>query len=460
MIEEPVIRVQGVSKAYHIWRSPAARLKGAIFTALGSIVPPLKEFFAAQAAAQFRDFYALKDVSFEVRKGESVGIIGRNGSGKSTLLQIIAGTLQPSAGTVNVNGRVAALLELGSGFNPEFTGRENVMLNGAILGFTGAQMEAKFDEIAAFADIGDFINQPVKIYSSGMMLRLAFAVQTAVEPDVLIIDEALSVGDAPFQAKSFARIRHLQSTGCTILFVSHDVSTVQTFCQQALWLARGIPQAQGTAIAVCGAYNRDCSRAMGMDYAETRQITSSVSQVIRKDQSAWLREDRTEFEKNARMKRRGNGQVLLKNFFFVGETGDRAASMRWDEEITAVYVLNSTDGYAGLFRLSFTCVTLQGMELLSCSDRAHQHRLAIPAGGDQIVTMSVRLPLRAGPYSVSSNLFLFPDDAGFPGGTLDFSRSTVADNVSYSAFINILPQFNLGIYGPVHIDSKLSIHAP
>lgn len=460
MIEEPVIRVQGVSKAYHIWRSPAARLKGAIFTALGSIVPPLKEFFAAQAAAQFRDFYALKDVSFEVRKGESVGIIGRNGSGKSTLLQIIAGTLQPSAGTVNVNGRVAALLELGSGFNPEFTGRENVMLNGAILGFTGAQMEAKFDEIAAFADIGDFINQPVKIYSSGMMLRLAFAVQTAVEPDVLIIDEALSVGDAPFQAKSFARIRHLQSTGCTILFVSHDVSTVQTFCQQALWLARGIPQAQGTAIAVCGAYNRDCSRAMGMDYAETRQITSSVSQVIRKDQSAWLREDRTEFEKNARMKRRGNGQVLLKNFFLVGETGDRTASIRWDEEITAVYVLNSTDGYAGLFRLSFTCVTLQGVELLSCSDRTHQHRLAIPAGGDQVVTMSVRLPLRAGPYSVSSNLFLFPDDAGFPGGTLDFTRSIMADNVGYSAFINILPQFNLGIYGPVHVDSKLLIQAP
>ena len=460
MIEDPIIRVQGVSKAYHIWRSPAARLKGALFTALGSIVPSRNEFFAAQAAAQFRDFYALKDITFEVRKGESVGIIGRNGSGKSTLLQIIAGTLQPSSGTVNVNGRVAALLELGSGFNPEFTGRENVMLNGAILGFTGAQMEAKFDEIAAFADIGDFINQPVKIYSSGMMLRLAFAVQTAVEPDVLIIDEALSVGDAPFQAKSFARICHLQSTGCTILFVSHDVSTVQTFCQQALWLARGVSQAQGTAIEVCGAYNRDCSRAMGMDYAETRQITSSVSQVICKDQSVWLREDRTEFEKNARMKRRGNGQVLLKNFFFVGETGEPTASMRWDEEITAVYILNSTDGYAGLFRLSFTCVTLQGLELLSCSDRTHQHHLTIPAGGDQIVTMSVRLPLRAGTYSISSNLFLFPDDAGFPGGTLDFSRSIMADNVVYSAFINILPQFNLGIYGPVHIDSKLSIQAP
>lgn len=451
MSEDPVISVRGVSKAYRIWESPSARILAPLQASLG-----MKE----RAARSYRDFWALKDVSFEVRKGEAVGIIGRNGSGKSTLLQIIAGTLQPTAGSVKVNGRVAALLELGSGFNPEFTGRENVMLNGAILGFTGAQMEAKFAEIAAFADIGDFINQPVKVYSSGMMLRLAFAVQTAVEPDVLIIDEALSVGDAPFQAKCFARIRHLQSTGCTILFVSHDVSTVQTFCQQALWLAQGASQAQGAANDVCGAYNRDCSRAMGMDYAESPKITPTAPQIIREDQSAWLREDRTEFEKNARMKRRGNGQVQFKNFFLVGETGDRTTSIRWDEEITAVYILNSTDGYNGFFRLGLTCVTLQGVELLSCSDRTHQHRLAIPAGGDQIATMSVRLPLRAGPYSVSSNLFLFPDDAAFPGGTLDFTRSIVADGVAYSAFITILPQFNLGIYGPVHIDSKLSIQAP
>uniref|UniRef100_UPI00404B1CA2 ABC transporter ATP-binding protein n=2 Tax=Cephaloticoccus sp. TaxID=1985742 RepID=UPI00404B1CA2 len=251
MSDDPVISVQGVSKAYRIWESPASRLTAPLQESAAGLLPGAAgQWLRQRAASSYRDFWALKDISFEVRKGESVGILGRNGSGKSTLLQIIAGTLQPSAGTVNVKGRVAALLELGSGFNPEFTGRENVMLNGAILGFSGAQMEAKFAEIAAFADIGDFINQPVKIYSSGMMLRLAFAVQTAVEPDVLIIDEALSVGDAPFQAKCFARIRHLQSSGCTILFVSHDVGTVQTFCQQALWLAQGISQAQGAAAAV------------------------------------------------------------------------------------------------------------------------------------------------------------------------------------------------------------------
>ena len=461
MSQEPVISIQNVSKAYRIWETPADRLLSPMQASLAGLLPSnsnVARRLKKRAAQSYRDFYALRDISFEIQPGESVGIIGRNGSGKSTLLQIIAGTLQPTSGTVKVNGRVAALLELGSGFNPEFTGRENVMLNGAILGFTGAQMEAKFDEIAAFADIGDFIDQPVKIYSSGMMLRLAFAVQTAVEPNVLIIDEALSVGDAPFQAKCFARIRHLQNAGCTILFVSHDVSTVQTFCQQALWLAQGVPQAQGAAIDVCGAYSRDCSRAMGIDYVEALQGSSPDAGKILSSHSAWLREDRAEYEKNAALDRRGSGRVQIRNFFLVRENGSRTTSVQWDEEITAVYILSSSEGYAGLFRLSLTCVTLQGVELLSCSDRTHQHRLNLPAGGTQIVTMQVRLPLRAGQYSVSSNLFLFPDDAGFPGGTLDFTRSTVADNVPYSAFVSILPQFNLGIYGPVHQETTVSIH--
>lgn len=462
MSADTVISVQGVGKAYRIWESPSARLTAPLFEGVAGLLPSQSApacWLKSRAARVYRDFHALQDISFEVKKGESIGIIGRNGSGKSTLLQIIAGTLQPSAGTVKVKGRVAALLELGSGFNPEFTGRENVMLNGAILGFTGAQMEAKFPEIAAFADIGDFINQPVKIYSSGMMLRLAFAVQTAVEPDVLIIDEALSVGDAPFQAKCFARIRHLQSLGCTILFVSHDIATVQTFCQQAVWLSRGISQAQGSAVEVCGAYSRDCSRAMGIDYAEAVQGTSPVSSQSLPTHSAWLREDPAEFEKNALLKRRGSGRIQIRNFFLVGENGSRTGSIRWDEDLTAVYVLGSAEGYSGLFRLGLTCATLQGVELLSCSDRTHQHRLNLPAGGTQIVTMRIRLPLRAGQYSVSSNLFLFPDDAVFPEGTLDFTRSTMADNVPYSAFVTILPQFNLGIYGPVHLESPLSIQA-
>ncbi|ATC64748.1 ABC transporter ATP-binding protein [Nibricoccus aquaticus] len=462
MSEEIAISVQGVSKAYRIWESPAGRLTSPIFQKAAGLFPAgssLAQSLENRAAKNYRDFWALKDISFEVKKGESVGIIGRNGSGKSTILQIIAGTLQPTSGTVKVNGRVAALLELGSGFNPEFTGRENVYLNAAVLGLSRTEVDAKFESIAAFADIGDFIEQPVKTYSSGMMVRLAFAVQTAVEPEVLIIDEALSVGDAPFQAKCFARIRHLQGRGCTILLVTHDSGTIQTFCQKALWLAGSISQRQGISADVCGAYNRDCARAMGMDHQEHLAPSTAAPGLPKHSSNNWINEDRTEFEKNARIRRRGTAQVQITNFFVLGEKGSRTACMRWDEDITAVYVLNSAKGYSGQFRVGLSCVTLQGTELLSCADRTHRHRLDIPAGGSVVVTMPFRLPLKSGDYSLYAGLFLFSDDAFFPEGTLDFSRSTVADSISYAAFVTILPQFNLGIHGPVHFDTQISVIA-
>jgi len=187
----------------------------------------------------FREFNALKHVDLKISRGETVGIVGRNGSGKSTLLQIICGTLSPSRGDVSVRGRVAALLELGAGFNPEFTGRENVFLNGTVLGLTRAEVESKFDEILAFADIGEFIDQPVKTYSSGMYVRLAFSVAIHVMPDILIVDEALSVGDEAFQRKCFARIDAIRDAGATVLFVSHSASTVVELCDRAILLDKG-----------------------------------------------------------------------------------------------------------------------------------------------------------------------------------------------------------------------------
>ena len=242
MSDDPVISVQNVSKAYRIWESPADRLFSPMQASLAGLLPSNSS--AAQnlrdrATRRYRDFYALRDISFTVNRGEIVGIIGRNGSGKSTLLQIIAGTLQPSAGSVEVKGRVGALLELGSGFNPEFTGRENVYLNSAVLGLTREQVDERFDAIAAFADIGDFIDQPVKIYSSGMAIRLAFAVQTQLEPELLIVDEALSVGDEAFQRKCFARISQMRDRGTTILFVSHSSGTVVSLCGRAILLDHG-----------------------------------------------------------------------------------------------------------------------------------------------------------------------------------------------------------------------------
>ena len=240
MSNDPVISVEHVSKAYRIWNSPSSRLTAPVLEGAGGLMAGSPgQWLKDRAARSYRDFFALQDISLTVNPGESIGIIGRNGSGKSTLLQIIAGTLQPTVGRVTVNGRVAALLELGSGFNPDFTGRENVYLNAAVLGLSRREVDERFDQIAAFADIGDFIEQPVKTYSSGMFVRLAFAVQTAVEPQILIVDEALSVGDVFFQQRCYERMRQLLDSGVCIILASHDLGSVQQFCRHTLVLRRG-----------------------------------------------------------------------------------------------------------------------------------------------------------------------------------------------------------------------------
>ncbi len=214
-----------------------------------------QSFFWRMGRNYGHPFWALQDVSFVVRRGETLGIIGRNGSGKSTLLEIIAGILHPTIGNVQVNGRVAALLELGSGFNPEYTGRENIFFNGAILGLGRTEIEKRYDEIVGFADIGKFINQPVKLYSSGMYIRLAFAIQACIFPDILIVDEALSVGDEKFQRKCFNYIDRLRSEGCAILLVSHSVATVEKFCNRALLLHEGRLHGIGIAKEIVDQYH-------------------------------------------------------------------------------------------------------------------------------------------------------------------------------------------------------------
>lgn len=232
-----MINVSNISKTYLVWQTPLGRL---LVPLLVRICRHWWPSYAERAIARnCQPVKALDDVSFRVESGDSLGIIGLNGSGKSTLLQIIAGTLQPSAGQVELKGRVAALLELGSGFDPEFTGRENVFINAAILGLSRREIEERYDAIVAFADIGDFIDRPVKTYSSGMMVRLAFAVQVHVDPDVLIVDEALSVGDARFQAKALAKIEEILKRGTTLLFVGHDLAAVKSFCNRAMLLDRG-----------------------------------------------------------------------------------------------------------------------------------------------------------------------------------------------------------------------------
>ena len=236
---EPMIQVQAAGKTYRLYDSPADRLWQALW--------PRRQ-------PRFRDFKALQDVSFELRRGEVMGIVGVNGAGKSTLLQLVTGTITPTQGTVRTRGRVAAILELGSGFNPEFTGRENVYLNAATLGLSKAEIDARIDAIIGFAGIGAHIDQPVKTYSSGMQVRLAFSIATSVDPDVLIIDEALSVGDGAFGRRSFDRIQQIKARGATILFCSHVLFHVETFCDRAVWLHGGRVQKLGPVSEVLRLY--------------------------------------------------------------------------------------------------------------------------------------------------------------------------------------------------------------
>jgi ABC-type polysaccharide/polyol phosphate transport system ATPase subunit len=258
-MSEVAIKVTNVSKTYRIWESPSARLTSPLLHQLGKLAGKntfVGKWFISKANNFFRDFYALKDVSFEVKKGQAVGIVGRNGSGKSTLLQIIAGTVKPTNGSVEVNGRVAALLELGAGFNPEFTGKENIYINTSVLGLSKAETDAKYAAIAAYADIGEFLDEPVKTYSSGMQVRLAFAIAAHVEADIIIIDEALAVGDARFQLKCARTIDSLLEQGKTLLFVSHDPGSVKRLCKSALLLEQGECVMEGNPNTIINVYSK------------------------------------------------------------------------------------------------------------------------------------------------------------------------------------------------------------
>jgi lipopolysaccharide transport system ATP-binding protein len=238
-VSVPAVAFSRVSKSYSIYGAPGDRLK---------------ELATFNQRRFHQDYWALRDVSFEIQRGETFCVVGENGSGKSTLLQICAGILQPTAGEVTVNGRVAALLELGSGFNPEFSGRDNVYLNGAILGLSTKNMDQRFPEIEAFAEIGEFISQPVKTYSSGMVVRLAFAVAIHLDPEILLVDEALSVGDVYFRQRCMRKVHELRARGITILFVSHSTGDIKALGDRALWLERGNPMALGKTDLVVTKY--------------------------------------------------------------------------------------------------------------------------------------------------------------------------------------------------------------
>lgn len=449
------IRVQNLSKCYQLYDRPEDRLKQVIY-------PRMRRLLGKEPKNYAREFWALREVSFDVKKGETVGIIGRNGSGKSTLLQIVAGTLEATQGQVQVNGRVAALLELGSGFNPEFTGRENVYINAAIQGMSRDQIDAKFEDIAAFADIGDFLEQPIKTYSSGMVMRLAFAVNACIEPDILVVDEALGVGDAPFQAKCYKRLRHLVDSGKSVLFVSHDIATVRSICSRALWLKNGRAELWGEAKEVSKHYERFCWEEQGIvlnhsDISNNDEplALSSSKPVLRRAASSifappQLFETNPVFTANRWRTRMGTGDVVIRNFIMLSEEGNPATSFEYNEQISLHYLLEVCRPVNSEFILGIRLRDLKGHFVLSANDINSVHRIVGAVGDQFVMSAHMRLPLAHEDYVVLTGIFGFKDGAAFSGGAYDYSKSVIWDVIEDAAFIKVQLCKVMPLPGPVN----------
>lgn len=314
--DDIAIHVSGVSKRFEVYDHPRNQLKQFLF-------PRFQRFAGLEVHQYFREFWALHDVSFDVIKGESCGIVGLNGSGKSTLLQIITGTLTPTSGLVSTQGRIAALLELGSGFNPEFSGRENVFMYGALLGFTRQQVMERLDDIQAFADIGDHFDQILATYSSGMQMRVAFAVATSFDPDILIIDEALAVGDAYFQQKCFHRLETFKGGGGTLLFVSHDANTVKHLCDKALLISNGRVISHGVPRDVIDLYQGLVARKTDMG---EREITVAQNKMT---SGAWKKATTVTT----------NDSAILVDFKLLGSGDKEVSYIESETQLTVQYVV-------------------------------------------------------------------------------------------------------------------------
>ena len=360
------IEARELGKCYTLFERPADRLKQLLW---------------GRWRTYGREFWALRDVNLTVRPGEVVGLVGRNGAGKSTLLQLVCGTLAASSGELTVKGRVAALLELGGGFSPDFTGLENIYMNAAILGLKRAEVEARLPGILAFADIGDFIRQPVKTYSSGMFMRLAFAVATSVEPDILVIDEALSVGDGAFARKSFERIMKLKDAGKTILFCSHSMYQVEALCSRVLWIEAGVMRMQGPAAEVTSAYAASL---------EPAGLVEPALLLLKKDQKPQAPQ--------------GSGRILRVSAMADGVTGNAVTLRSGVSDLTLAvdFVIDPALPVPGL---AFGFSDSAGRTVSSAISVNDGVRLRVDAQGyGQARLVLARIPLLKGRYDVTTIL--------------------------------------------------------
>lgn len=384
------ISVNDITKIYKLYDSPMDRFKEAIH--------PFHKQYS-------KPFYALRNITFEVEKGETVGIIGTNGSGKSTILKIITGVIQPSEGSIDVQGKVSALLELGAGFDMEYSGVENIYMNGAVLGFSREEMERKKDEILEFADIGDFVYQPVKTYSSGMLVRLAFALAINVEPEILIIDEALAVGDAFFQAKCFEKLEAIKAAGTTILFVSHDITSVKKLCSRAVWLEKGDLREIGDAKEVCEKY---LSMQIAEQNREKKQLVENLilentvkKEVIKTEESSSFK--KMNLENSAGESGTKSGEIL--SFYIRNVQGDDVTVLRTGE---IYYFGLLTKFYENIDNVlfGFEMENTKGTKLFSINNFLTNEVLPhVNAGGMYEVSFELKLPrICATEYLVSPSL--------------------------------------------------------
>jgi len=422
------IRASHLSKCYHIYNTPHDRLKQ-------FVAPRLQRLVGWQPKQYFHEFWALNDVSFEIKKGETIGIIGRNGSGKSTLLQLLCGTLTPTHGQVEIHGRVAALLELGSGFNPEFTGRENVYMNAAVLGLSHQEVEERFDDIAAFADIGEFIEHPVKTYSSGMFVRLAFAVNILSKPDIMIVDEALAVGDMNFQAKCMTALTRIQDNGATVLFVSHDVGAVKSLCSRGIYLEHGNVKISGKASDVAELYVRSMREEMNAEQqsftavstsSELCEPTSKNGNITKTSNVVFKHSE--EFDKRAATFRYGSGGAKITYAELLDEDNQSIINVEFDQQVSIV-IHFETDIEEEISCNYYIADEKKNLLLGSGMRLAGQSFLKSKKNGKYIVIYKTKIPLREGNFSIQLELTK-PLIVGQSAEFLDVIDNAIVFNVS------------------------------
>lgn len=375
------IQVKGLEKAYKLYDKPSDRLKEAL---------------GVGRKKRYKEHYALKGVDMTIYQGETVGIIGTNGSGKSTILKIITGVLNPTGGSVHVNGRISALLELGAGFNMEYNGIENIYLNGTMIGFSKKEIDAKMDDILNFADIGDYVHQPVKTYSSGMFVRLAFAVAINIEPEILIVDEALSVGDVFFQAKCYHKFEEFKEMGKTIVFVSHDLSSISKYCDRVVLLNQGVKLGEGSPKEMIDAYKQVLvgqyvPAADDHSLLSDKEITAAAAAAA----------GTVKGEVNPELLEYGTKDAMITGYKITDDMGRETSALLKGKECTITMQVHfEHDIEAPIF--AFTIKNIKGVEITGTNTMVEKAFLSpVRAGSDMEITFTQKIDLQGGEYLLS-----------------------------------------------------------